>query len=62
LETDDHFPSIDGKKPCFAQPHGKKIWTMLLEKFWAKYFQGYENIVSGLGSEGFSALTGAPVE
>jgi calpain-15 len=62
LETDDRFPSIDGKKPCFARPHNKKIWTMLLEKFWAKHFESYDRIAAGYASEGFSALTGAPVE
>jgi hypothetical protein len=62
IQTDDCFPSSNGTSPCFAKPHGREIWAMLLEKCWAKCFESYERIVSGNAKEAFAALTGAPTE
>lgn len=44
IKTDDRFPAIESGKdfaPCYAKPHGKKIWVMLIEKCWAKCFHSY---------------------
>ena len=56
---DDYLPIFKAtKKPCFAQPHKKAIWVMLLEKAWAKINGGYANIIRGLPCEAFEFLTG----
>ena len=57
--VDDFFPCFKKNKfPCFAQPNGKEIWVMLLEKAWAKVNGGYINIIGGLASHALEALTG----
>ena len=58
---DDYIPceSKTGM-PAFAHSNGNEIWTMLIEKVWAKMYGGYANIVGGSGREVFSELTGAP--
>ena len=56
---DDYFPVYKKNKwPCFAQPHGKELWVMLLEKAWAKVNGGYVNIIGGMSSQALECLTG----
>ena len=57
--VDDYFPVYKKNKwPCFAQPNGKEIWVMLLEKAWAKINGGYVNIIGGMSSQALECLTG----
>ena len=57
--VDDYFPVYKKNKwPCFAQPNGKEIWVMLLEKAWAKINGGYVNIIGGMASQALECLTG----
>jgi len=60
--VDDFIPvrMSDSNKPkcCFAKPHEKEIWVLLLEKAWAKINGGYLNIITGRPREAFEVLTG----
>ena len=65
IKTDDRFPTYEKNKvltPCYAKLHGKKIWVMLIEKCWAKFFHSYRKIDGGLAEEVFAALVGSPTE
>jgi len=60
---DDYFPCIKGTNVLyFAKPNSFELWTLLLEKAWAKVNGGYANIVSGWASEVFRAFTSFPCE
>ena len=55
---DDMFPCYKNtKKPIFSRPNHKEIWSMLLEKAWAKVNGGYININGGLSTEAMFAMT-----
>ena len=60
--VDDFIPvrlsSSNKPKCCFAKPHEKEIWVILLEKAWAKINGGYLNIISGNPRDAFEVLTG----
>lgn len=58
---DDQVPcySSDGQ-PAFSRGNGNEIWTMMLEKIWAKVYGGYGNIEGGWAREVLNELTGAP--
>lgn len=61
--VDDYFPCTKlGRKPIFARPKGHEIWSMLLEKAWAKINGGYVNTVAGMASEVIECLTNFPYE
>ena len=58
---DDYFPVIKGTKNfAFTRTNGNEIWVLILEKAWAKVNLGYLNIVGGISSDPFSALTSFP--
>lgn len=44
----------------FTHSNDNNIWSMLLEKAFAKVHGGYANCNSGFCEEGLNALTGAP--
>lgn len=44
---------------AYAKPNNTEIWSMLLEKAWAKLYKSYNNIASGTSSEGLTAVSGA---
>ena len=46
----------------FAKPNSFELWTLLLEKAWAKVNSGYANIISGCASEVFRVFTSFPCE
>mmetsp|Transcript_31453 Transcript_31453/g.73769 ORF Transcript_31453/g.73769 Transcript_31453/m.73769 type:complete len:583 (-) Transcript_31453:127-1875(-) len=45
-------------KAMYARPHGKEIWTMLLEKAFAKLCGSYASIEAGITEWGIAAMTG----
>ena len=55
---DNYFPvSKETGETIFCDSPTKNLWAVLLEKAWAKANFGYGNIVKGLTSEVFNALT-----
>ena len=62
ITVDDRFPCSHSSpyEPLFTKPKGKELWTMLLEKAWAKMFKSYANIEAGTIEEALEHLTGAP--
>lgn len=55
---DDKFPcDRKTRKPIFSKPHHNELWSMLLEKAWAKVNKGYINIIGGMINEVLLALT-----
>ena len=55
---DNYFPvSKETGETIFCDSPTKNLWAILLEKAWAKANFGYGNIVKGLTSEVFDALT-----
>ena len=60
---DDYFPCTKSNSmPIFCKPNGNEIWTMLLEKAWAKVNGGYINIDAGFTVEVLSTLTPFPTD
>ena len=60
---DDYFPCIKGSTQLyFAKPNGNEVWTLLLEKAWAKLNGSYSNIVLGEVGDPLKALTGYSVQ
>lgn len=59
---DDYFPINNQGAYVFTVPNKgqNEIWAMLLEKAYAKAYGGYYKIPSGILSEAFRDLTGAP--
>lgn len=56
---DDYIPvQKDSDSFAFAQPNGKEVWVLLIEKAWAKINGGYLNTISGYPTDPFTALTG----
>ena len=66
--VDDLFPCVanaagNGYVTAFSKSRGgQEIWVQLLEKAWAKANLNYESTISGLPSDAYRCLTGAPVE
>lgn len=59
---DDHFPVL-GNKIAFCHTKSAEIWSMLLEKAYAKVYGGYWNIgTGGFAEDALKDLTGAPTE
>lgn len=59
---DDHFPVI-GSKLAFCHTRAAEIWSMLLEKAYAKVNHGFWNIgTGGFAEDALRDLTGAPTE
>ena len=60
--VDDRFPCYKSGKPMFSCPKGKELWTMILEKAWAKMYGNYGAIETGSIREAMISLLGAPAE
>lgn len=59
---DDYFPVL-GNKIAFCHTKSAEIWSMLLEKAYAKINGGYWNIgTGGFAEDALKDLTGAPTE
>lgn len=56
---DNFIPCRDGS-PCFTTAQGNELWTIILEKAWAKVHGSYERIEAGLANYVMRDLTGAP--
>ena len=62
VTIDDHIPLLKGShRPLFARSKGADLWVVLLEKAFAKFCGGYDQLDSGHTAWALSALTGAPV-
>ena len=59
---DDNFPCFKDKFPGFTSGANNQLWTMILEKTWAKVHCSYARIENGQTSEVLHDFTGAPVE
>ena len=63
ITIDDYFPCIRGTNVYyFTRPTNFAIWTVLIEKAWAKVNGGYLNIVNLWSGDFFKALTGFSFE
>ena len=60
--VDDYFPVNRQGAYVFTVPNKgqNEIWAMIIEKAYAKAYGGYYKIHSGILSEAFRDLTGAP--
>jgi len=61
VTVDDAFPCKPGAGPIFTHNKQKEIWSMLIEKAYAKMMGNYYNLKSGQPADAFSDLTGCPV-
>ena len=60
--VDDYFPCIQGDNtPIFSSSKEGEIWTLLLEKAYAKIFGGYVVLEGGKAGDVLRNFTGAPV-
>lgn len=59
---DDMIPFDNyANKPAFTKlPSSHNIWTIVMEKAWAKFLGNYQRTISGVPNDVFSILTGAP--
>lgn len=59
---DDYFPT-NARRITFCHSSDPELWTMLLEKAYAKIYGGYWNIgTGGFAEDSLKDLTGAPTE
>ena len=59
VHIDDNFPCLKGTNlPYFTKPNNFGMWSMLLEKAWAKINGNYDNCLSGWPCDIFRAFTG----
>ncbi len=49
-------------KPAFSKAKGPELWVLLLEKAYAKAYNGYLNLEGGDPATALRDLTGAPTE
>ncbi len=63
IYIDDFFPCIKNSNVLyFIKPSNFEIWSILIEKAWAKVNGGYQNIINSWPVDLFRALTGASCE
>ena len=63
IYIDDFFPCIKNSNVLyFIKPSNFEIWSILIEKAWAKINGGYQNIINSWPVDLFRALTGASCE
>ena len=61
IGINDYIPCITGSnRIAFVRCLENEMWTMLLEKAWAKANHCYAKTIAGHTSEALKALTGAP--
>jgi len=59
VTVDDKIPEAKGAPQYVGSRSGKEIWPEILEKAYAQWHGGYEDIQGGMGANALSALTGA---
>eukprot|EP00930_Biecheleria_cincta_P045098 TRINITY_DN31080_c0_g1_i1.p1 TRINITY_DN31080_c0_g1~~TRINITY_DN31080_c0_g1_i1.p1 ORF type:complete len:719 (+),score=97.22 TRINITY_DN31080_c0_g1_i1:94-2250(+) len=62
---DDRVPCLPhsgGTTPCFCQVSGGAVWTLLLEKAFAKFSGSYYNLDGGGAAWAFQVLSGIPLQ
>lgn len=58
VTLDEYFPcDKNSKQFVFCTPKGPELWTMLLEKAWAKVNGGYVNTINGFPGEVMNSFT-----
>jgi len=62
--VDDSFPVVNSSKISFAgiNENSGNIWSLILEKSWAKWNKSYEDIIPGNLADVFKFLTSAPYD
>ena len=59
VTVDDRVPCLPGTKSCiFMQPNGGEMWTILLEKAFAKFCGSYGNLKGGFAGFAWHCMTG----
>jgi len=62
ITIDDRIPCVYGTKtPAFTKPNGNELWSVLLEKAFAKFCGSYESLDGGQTAWAWQAMTGDPV-
>lgn len=59
--VDDYFPCFPLGGPIFARSERKELWVMLLEKLFAKKYEGYQNLIYLKYDDAMADVTGCPV-
>ena len=54
------FDNYSNKTAFTKFPTSHNIWTIIMEKSWAKFLGNYERTISGVPNDVFTILTGAP--
>lgn len=62
IEIDDRLPTQNGKLVYLQSTNRNEFWTALLEKAYAKLYNGYENLKGGHSSDAMVDLTGGLAE
>jgi calpain-15 len=60
VTVDDYFPCFPEGEPLFARCHGNEMWTLILEKAYAKLHGNYYLLKGGYVNEALLDLTGCP--
>jgi hypothetical protein len=62
--VDDLIPfDTYSNRPAFTKfPQSKNIWSIVMEKAWAKFLGNYQRTISGVPNDVFSIMTGAPTQ
>jgi len=58
IVVDDHFPCDASGQPLFANPNGRELWVLLLEKAFAKFMGDYAALEGGLPLFAMHLMTG----
>ena len=59
VTVDDKIPESKGSPQYVGSRSGKELWPEIMEKAYAQWHGGYEDIQGGMGANALSALTGA---
>jgi len=62
--VDDQIPcyDFDAKKPLFSKPKGKELWTLIMEKAWAKLYGSYTVTEAGHSGLAIEYLLACPTK
>ena len=66
IVVDDYLPAIEQEDKSFTTLFSEltkesPLWTVMIEKAFAKRYGNYEHITTGIPSEAIRALTGNPI-
>mmetsp|Transcript_29289 Transcript_29289/g.85881 ORF Transcript_29289/g.85881 Transcript_29289/m.85881 type:complete len:491 (-) Transcript_29289:376-1848(-) len=62
VSVDENIPIVKASgRPLFADPNGRELWVLMLEKAFAKFCGSYTTLKGGHVLWAFNAITGDPV-